>query len=62
MNNTASKIIEKVVGFNNWCLAWKNWHLGLGGRPDCIKCHGKGSYHTSNGEDDYNVVKCECTK
>lgn len=57
-----SKFVDSITGFNKWLMAWKNWHLGITGRPDCKICEGTGTEYVSDGHDDVNAEVCNCMK
>lgn len=59
---TARNIVDTVIGFNQWCKRWGDWHKGLKGRPDCLNCSGSGVTATANGQDDYDLERCNCMK
>lgn len=53
--------LETIIGFNSWANSWKDWHMGLKGRPDCEQCFGRGIIYVTDG-DDVSPDTCSCKK
>ena len=58
--NTFQKLFPSLTELLG--TGWKEWHMGLKGRPDCKYCEGTGVTYQPNGEDDYTKEVCDCVK